>query len=551
MQHFICDPAEDPYEAAKTLLPVFLAELTAHGVSVGSVPQMVRSDGMLCAYDLRDGIIHLSFPEFEEPVGRLKSLFMRALVSCDGDDELREMIALFLPKLLAHELTHCLRHRLGLFGDDLWLEEQIANTIGHALTAHRYTPKDRQRLEFYLQRAAKGLAEQIESATDSVNTYHNSLAVFVVTGAVGNDVAKSLSGIATLFKTNVWAMLKDSGLESASAITSLAHRKDLIRDFNEDYTSDVRRYMHFQITWNLLDIQSGERHYLDEVTAKYLGQSRELIEPDHDLAPTSFEEVQALYRAAAALPRTTVAARFFYKRYRENLIDCIACDPDQVIAVGGVGERSHCVHSLLEDWSDEQTEPLRFLAASLSPQMCALLPQNIGKHLGVGKPGSGLILVSDRRLWDSLHPAKADDTVAARTWRLIEALDQIEIFRQLSSSRLLELIAFAFEVRFAPGETIVWQGENNQDVFLIIDGAVDVIQTQESGVDQILRSLTAGEVFGEMSFLTGEPRSATVCARSESRCLVIKGPDLHQLARRHAELPMAIARVLARRLGSR
>ena len=41
-----------------------------------------------------------------------------------------------------------------------------------------------------------------------------------------------------------------------------------------------------------------------------------------------------------------------------------------------------------------------------------------------------------------------------------------------------------------------------------------------------------------------------VRAKTEARCLVIKGADLDRLARRNAELPIAMGRLLARRLAA-
>jgi CRP-like cAMP-binding protein len=62
---------------------------------------------------------------------------------------------------------------------------------------------------------------------------------------------------------------------------------------------------------------------------------------------------------------------------------------------------------------------------------------------------------------------------------------------------------------YGSGETIVKQGEEGQSMFVVLSGTVSVVlePTREE-----LARIQRGGYFGEMSLLTGEPRSATVLA---------------------------------------
>jgi tRNA A-37 threonylcarbamoyl transferase component Bud32 len=67
---------------------------------------------------------------------------------------------------------------------------------------------------------------------------------------------------------------------------------------------------------------------------------------------------------------------------------------------------------------------------------------------------------------------------------------------------------------FAAGSTIVSEGEQGEAAFRILEGECDVFRGR--GPDQVfVRTMSAGETFGEMAILSPGPRTATVVARTE------------------------------------
>ena len=66
--------------------------------------------------------------------------------------------------------------------------------------------------------------------------------------------------------------------------------------------------------------------------------------------------------------------------------------------------------------------------------------------------------------------------------------------------------------QFKVGETIIKQGDKGESMFLVTEGVVQVIIKDTKGKEIIIDNLTIGEVFGEMTLLTGSKRSATVKA---------------------------------------
>jgi CRP-like cAMP-binding protein len=84
----------------------------------------------------------------------------------------------------------------------------------------------------------------------------------------------------------------------------------------------------------------------------------------------------------------------------------------------------------------------------------------------------------------------------------------------------------------SPGEVIIRQGDKGKSVYVIATGSVKVFTTLLSGEQVDLAVLWPSDFFGEMSFLTGRPRSATVEAIEDTNILEIDEEKLRDLITR-------------------
>jgi len=73
-------------------------------------------------------------------------------------------------------------------------------------------------------------------------------------------------------------------------------------------------------------------------------------------------------------------------------------------------------------------------------------------------------------------------------------------------------------VKLRAGDTVISEGEDGNTAFLIVSGAVQVSVGSEPNAKSV-GTLTAGDVFGEMSLIEPGPRSATVKAVTDAECL--------------------------------
>jgi DNA-binding NtrC family response regulator/polyferredoxin len=130
----------------------------------------------------------------------------------------------------------------------------------------------------------------------------------------------------------------------------------------------------------------------------------------------------------------------------------------------------------------------------------------------------------------------------------IDMLGAAELFQSLSAEQVRQ-IAWVAEDRTIPQNTILFsQGDPGETYWLVISGEVRVYRHTSEGTEVELAQLQAEDGFGEMSLLTGEPRSASVETMQASRFLVIHKNDFDQVVRVSPELTVAFAKILADRL---
>jgi small-conductance mechanosensitive channel/CRP-like cAMP-binding protein len=97
-------------------------------------------------------------------------------------------------------------------------------------------------------------------------------------------------------------------------------------------------------------------------------------------------------------------------------------------------------------------------------------------------------------------------------------LTTVPMFAALGESERAQLLAVARPVMFAKGEAIVRQGQPGHSLFVVKRGDASVTL---AGTDGEVARLSTGDVFGEMSLLTGEARTATVTAMADCDLLEI------------------------------
>lgn len=117
-------------------------------------------------------------------------------------------------------------------------------------------------------------------------------------------------------------------------------------------------------------------------------------------------------------------------------------------------------------------------------------------------------------------PTQTEQTAEQLRAAIRERLTKIDFLTGLSAAELDRLATSVERRVYLPGEAVVREGEPGEELFYVDRGNA-TISTRTTAGNQAVVKLTAGQYFGEMSLLTGEPRAATVTADTELHVLVV------------------------------
>lgn len=125
---------------------------------------------------------------------------------------------------------------------------------------------------------------------------------------------------------------------------------------------------------------------------------------------------------------------------------------------------------------------------------------------------------------------------------VLEMIRNTEIFSALDEREARCLAEKANVMVFGPGEVVVREGAPGDSLFLVGRGSLQVFV---GGTP--VGTLDEGDLFGEMSLLTGDPRRATVVSAEEARLIEVEKGGLEPVLRSDPSLVGRLSDILARR----
>jgi CRP/FNR family cyclic AMP-dependent transcriptional regulator len=127
-------------------------------------------------------------------------------------------------------------------------------------------------------------------------------------------------------------------------------------------------------------------------------------------------------------------------------------------------------------------------------------------------------------------------------------LKEIPLFTGLNETDLSELETHLVYRHYPKNQIIFHKGDEGSNLYIIKKGSARVILPSPQGEEVILAILTAGEIIGELSFIDGKNRSATVEVLEDTEMLLLSRHDFFNFLSKRFDAVLRILAILTQRL---
>jgi len=126
-----------------------------------------------------------------------------------------------------------------------------------------------------------------------------------------------------------------------------------------------------------------------------------------------------------------------------------------------------------------------------------------------------------KTLLDTIHRIDDSETMVQQ---IFEMIGHSKFFSDFTREDIERLIAFMQIYRAEAGQTIIQEGDVDDNLLLIVEGRVEITKTDSHGDHRPMTVVGPGATLGEMSMIDGEPRFAT-CVALETTTFAVLSRD--------------------------
>jgi len=123
---------------------------------------------------------------------------------------------------------------------------------------------------------------------------------------------------------------------------------------------------------------------------------------------------------------------------------------------------------------------------------------------------------------------------------LLKRLQTFEFLRGLDEADLRNLAESAVWKVFAPNAVIFWEGDAESNLYYLQYGSLKILKSSDDGREQVLRFISAGEIFNEIGVLAKRPNPATAIALEESGIWLLPRQAMEAIILAHPQTALQI-----------
>ena len=128
-----------------------------------------------------------------------------------------------------------------------------------------------------------------------------------------------------------------------------------------------------------------------------------------------------------------------------------------------------------------------------------------------------------------------------------ESLRSFPLLAKIEEADLTALASFLREKKFAAGTDIITEGDDGDEMFLLIHGSVDIIKKTIFGDSFVVTTLSDSMncVFGEMAMIDSDKRSSTVRANTDCTAFSIRQKEFDAFCHDYPKCGVELLRLIS------
>ncbi len=168
--------------------------------------------------------------------------------------------------------------------------------------------------------------------------------------------------------------------------------------------------------------------------------------------------------------------------------------------------KANSLESLIYKISNLEPESVQEINPDVSDQIAAIVDKATQKII-YDRYDSALLLSKDLSLAVSSLRDTGDRIDMQEKWKTLRYL---AFFKDFNDNQITEVVNASEWKDYSKGNVIITEGEPETSFYIIAKGGVEVIKN-----DKVVGLMKQGDCFGEIAFLTRQPRNATIMARTD------------------------------------
>jgi len=129
---------------------------------------------------------------------------------------------------------------------------------------------------------------------------------------------------------------------------------------------------------------------------------------------------------------------------------------------------------------------------------------------------------------------------------ILEGLVKSKLAVEMSDDQRAALAAVMTLRDLVQGEVLVREGDIDDHLYVVASGVLGIVKAAGTPNEVILNAVSPGDVVGELSFLDGATRFASLTAMSDTRVLGLSRGDLEGLLEKNPQLVYRVMRAIVR-----